>query len=173
MGGKWTTYRQMGEDVVEKILRVNKHIKEKCLPKKEEPFRVVGGLYISEEIEEEKDFYSHLIKYLTDEYKIKPEYVSDLVRKYGINAEIIINNIKNKKSDHHYEAELNYCVDYEMVVKPNDFICRRTGLAFIEMNQAINDIPKVAKLLAGKFKWSDKKLKSEIEEATDNLKYML
>jgi glycerol-3-phosphate dehydrogenase len=174
LGGKWTTYRKMGEDVVDKIVEVNRNLK--VLPKKDEPFRVVGALYISEEIDEERDFYSQLVKYLSDEYLIKEEYAEDLVKKYGTNAEIIINNIKKSKSgvlSDKLEAELNYCLDYEMVVKPNDFVCRRTGFAFIEMNKASNDIPFVAKHIAKKFKWNDKKMKSEIDEAYENLKYMI
>jgi glycerol-3-phosphate dehydrogenase len=176
LGGKWTIYRKMGEDVVNKIVEFNRNIRDKCVQKKDEPFRVIGAFYISEEINEENNFYAHLIKYLSDEYEIKPEYVDDLVKKYGTNAEVIIETMKRNKPGvllNLLLAEINYGIEYEMVVKPNDFLCRRTGFAFIEMNKASNDIPFVAKHLGRKYKWSDKRMKDEIDEAYLNIKYMI
>jgi len=42
-----------------------------------------------------------------------------------------------------------------MALKPNDFVCRRIPLAFIDENVAIEILPRVVELMAVTLGWSE------------------
>ncbi|GIL75420.1 hypothetical protein Vretimale_8058 [Volvox reticuliferus] len=51
------------------------------------------------------------------------------------------------------EAEVVYCVRHEYCVTPEDFLARRTRLAFLDARAALAALPKVAELMASELGW--------------------
>lgn len=67
------------------------------------------------------------------------------------------------------KSEIAYAVKDEMVEKPNDIICRRIPIAFLDQKTAQEILPEVIKLLAQEKKWSAKKIEEETKEALNGL----
>jgi glycerol-3-phosphate dehydrogenase len=189
LGGKWTTYRQMGVDVIDTVVKFNKVLQEKEKHNKVTSgnLKLPGG-YNPENIErthlsydEECDYYNQLRLYLMQKYLIPEKLIKEIIFRFGLNAikilEIYKEITKNNKSDENIVKDLNtaqviYTARYEMVVKPNDYICRRSGIAFFDLKQAESEIENVSKILGNEFKWPKSKITFEIENATKNLKYL-
>ena len=64
------------------------------------------------------------------------------------------------------EAEVAYSMQSEMAVKPNDIICRRVPVSFID-EKATKDVilPKVIDLMAAENKWNEDRKAKELAEA--------
>jgi glycerol-3-phosphate dehydrogenase len=95
-----------------------------------------------------------------------------LVTNYGRQSEDIL-RIFSESSEQDPEirlllAELSYCIDHEMVQRLDDFIVRRTGSLYfdIERVQKYRDI--IAKAMQTRFQWDEKRMAEE-NENLDNL----
>lgn len=190
LGGKWTTYRQMGVDVMNKIFEVNKTLKEKEVNNKitSGNLKLPGG-YNPENIEkthlsydEECEFYNQLRLYLMQKYLIPENMIKIMIFRFGLNTLKILdiyNEItKDNKNDVTMVNDLNkaqiiYTSRYEMVVRPNDYICRRSGIAFFDLKHAESEIDNVSQVLGSEFKWSKSKISLEKENSIKNLKYLI
>jgi glycerol-3-phosphate dehydrogenase len=184
LGGKWTTYRQMGEDVVEKVLQMNKELETKAHTRYTSihNLRLLGGKYGDEDIitsyNDDIKYYSFLKEFLASKYNISKSIVNDLVFKYGTLADDILKRGKGNNTNRPIIgdillSELLYCIDCELVIKANDFICRRTGLAFVDLQKAEEAIPVIAEEMGKYLRWSRSRINEEINESKNNLKYML
>lgn len=71
------------------------------------------------------------------------------------------------------ESEVLYSVHSEMAVKPNDVVCRRVPISFID-EQAARDVilPKVVDIMATEFNWTQERKESEMQEALQGLASM-
>ena len=71
------------------------------------------------------------------------------------------------------ECEVLYSVLCEMAVKPNDVICRRVPVSFIDEKATKEEIlPKVVTLMGDELKWSQERRDKETEEAIKGLPAM-
>ena len=198
LGGKWTTYRRMGYDALKEI--ENKKLVKNPTGNffGNQNFlnleKLSGALH-SENIsnqnfsyEEEKTFFSNLESYLMTKYSFEYNIlnistIKDLVFRYGLNAIKVLDIDKQRKFSEKdrflsqdenpiLTAELIYSLNYEMAVKPNDFLCRRTGLAFVDSRAAEGLIDKVSEVMGKELKWKKEKLKNIKSEAKINMKYL-
>jgi len=69
-------------------------------------------------------------------------------------------------------SELLYGIRCELAEKPNDVLCRRVPLAFLDKQAALTVLPEVVDMLARERRWSNAQKKTELEEATRLLAYM-
>ena len=68
------------------------------------------------------------------------------------------------------ESEVLYSVQSEMAVKPNDVVCRRVPISFIDKDAAKNTIlPKVVEIMGNELGWTPERRKQELQEAIDGL----
>ncbi len=58
------------------------------------------------------------------------------------------------------EAEVTFAARKEWAVHPEDFLARRSRLAFLNKGAAVSAIPKVVELMGNELKWSENKKKS-------------
>ena len=66
-----------------------------------------------------------------------------------------------------------YSVQSEMAVKPNDVICRRVPVSFIDQKATQEVIlPKVIEIMATELKWSAERKAKELQEALQGLPSM-
>jgi glycerol-3-phosphate dehydrogenase len=187
LGGKWTTYRRMGLDVMneirnkkllgEVIKKIDKN-KQHKLPGTTNPINIDKKVTF----EEEKLFFRNLESYVKQKYNLGEELAKNLVFKYGMNVFKILDIDRemslNKKlilSEENpiLQAELIYSIRNEMVVKPNDFLCRRSGLAFVDFNKAEKILDQVTDIISKELKWKRDFTNTMRMEAKNNLKYFV
>jgi glycerol-3-phosphate dehydrogenase len=160
-GGKWTTYRKMAEDMIDFLIDKNYIEKRKrCQTKDYKLF--------SNEIK-----YSKLEK-LISFYPITTQTKESLITLYGNNATTVL-NIANELNDFelihkdlaYLKAEIIYCIEYEFVKKPIDFLSRRLGLCFVDKKAALDCVETVCKEMAKLYNWNEDKVKNEIRECKE------
>ncbi len=128
-GGKWTTYRKMAKDTVDKALRVNGLPFELCQTKY---LSIHGNLP-----EDQVDRTDHLYLYGSDKpaimsiQKEQPEYAERLHPAYPYTL-----------------AEVVWAVREEMAMSVEDVLARRVRLLFLDAQAAIQSAEKVARLMA-------------------------
>ncbi|WP_185852304.1 glycerol-3-phosphate dehydrogenase/oxidase [Blattabacterium cuenoti] len=146
IGGKWTTYRKMAEDTVNKAIEIGKLNK---MPSVTKNLKIYGS-YSSY-----KSQNYHWNKYGEDEYHIKT-----LIDKNPLLGVSLI----SKDSSYYYytEAEVVWMVRYEMARTIEDVLARRFRLLFLNAKKAIDIAPRVAALMAKELSRDEKWEKSQV-----------
>ncbi|MFA6335562.1 MAG: glycerol-3-phosphate dehydrogenase/oxidase [Bacteroidales bacterium] len=129
-GGKWTTYRRMAEDTVDKAIKLQLLQPRKCVSKN---FRIHG-------------------------YKPNPD-LSNHMYVYGSDIPAIVEMMKSnpkmaEKIHPKYEytvAEVVWAVREEMARSVEDVLSRRVRLLFIDARAAMEAAGKVAEVMASEF----------------------
>lgn len=142
IGGKWTTYRKMGEDAVDKAIEV-------------------GGL--KHEISKTKDLAVH--------GSVQGTNWNDQLYFYGNDRDAVLalaseNPEWSKKLHPKYDylqTEVIWAVRHEMARTVEDMLARRIRLLFLDARAAIEAAPLVAKLMAEELKkdvaWQEEQVK--------------
>ena len=145
-GGKWTTYRLMSQDTVNKIFNQLKRVSPPC---RTHQFKLVGGgLGLAQAREVLKN--SSLPK-PTQEH---------LLRAYGDQSTGILDFLKNEGNEllhpHHpiILGEVDYCARKEFVSRSSDFLFRRSRLAFLDKKAAEASFSKVHERLSQELQWT-------------------
>jgi glycerol-3-phosphate dehydrogenase len=143
IGGKWTTYRKIGEDAVNKAMLMGE-LKERPSVSSQMPLHgfMMGA--------DEND---HLRWYGSDALKIR-----SIVDKDPSLGEKII------ASYPYIKAQRVWAVSDEMARTIEDFLARRIRLLFTDANAAIEAAPVVAKIMAAQLGEKRKWQKQQVEE---------
>ena len=126
-GGKWTSYRLMAEDTVDKAIEVAGLPRRKCVTKK---FHIHG-------YRKNPNLADHMYVYGSDEPKIlnlikeNPALGEKLSPKFGYTL-----------------AEVVWAVREEMALTVEDVLARRVRLLFVDAREAMAAAPKVAETMA-------------------------
>lgn len=128
IGGKWTTYRRMSEELVNKALKIHKLDFKPCITKQ---------LSIHGNINKESDIDSYLYMYGSDSSK-----VIDIINEKTIFSQKIHPNYEYKI------GEVVWCVRHEMARTVEDILARRIRLLFLDARAAIASASKVANIMA-------------------------
>ncbi len=142
-GGKWTTYRKMGEDVINKAISVGGLPFRACITAKLHLHGYQKGL----------DLADHWSLYGTDAKEIKR-----LIRNNKKLSEIIAPHLP------YCAAEVVWAVRHEMARSVEDVLARRTRTLFLDAKAAIEAAPFVARILAKELKKSAAWQKKQIQE---------
>jgi glycerol-3-phosphate dehydrogenase len=141
-GGKWTTFRKMGEDTVDQFYKIHK-----AQPVKSDSADIKLHGY-SKDPEE-----GHWKGYGSDAPKIR---------------KLAADNAKLRKKLHpNYPfllAEVVWAVREEMALKIEDFLSRRIRLLILDARAALNAAPRVAELMAKELGWDETQMKKELED---------
>ncbi|HEX8675782.1 MAG TPA: glycerol-3-phosphate dehydrogenase C-terminal domain-containing protein, partial [Segetibacter sp.] len=124
-GGKWTTYRKMAEETLEKIIEVGKLPKVNCNTRS---LKINGSTEVVSK--------SHLSVYGSNE-----ENILELVRERPFLGNKLINTLSN------IEAEVIWAVRNEMARTVEDILARRLRILFLDAHAAIRAAPRVAELM--------------------------
>ncbi len=177
-GGKLTGYRLMAEKIVDLTAKVLQRGFGNCTTK---AYRLCGG-----EFKNEADFEDTLRHYIAlgDLASVSEKKVREWYFRYGTNAKIIIENVARLTARYREKeslleaAEMEYCVENEMIYELNDFLIRRTGHIFFDKPASEKEINNYHRLLTGLLKISpessEKMLentKQEYESVTKFLSY--
>lgn len=126
-GGKWTSYRLMAEDTLDKAISLGLVEPRKCVTK---DFHIHG-------YRKNPDLSNHMYVYGSDQPKIEeliaenPAYGERLSDKYGYTV-----------------AEVVWAVRQEMALDVEDVLVRRVRLLFVDAHEAVKAAPKVARVMA-------------------------
>ncbi|MFI5160215.1 MAG: glycerol-3-phosphate dehydrogenase/oxidase [Sphingobacteriales bacterium] len=130
-GGKWTTYRKMGEDAVDKAIQTGNLNPAPC---KTQGLPIHGSM-------QGVDWDDHLYVYGSDKEKVlaltqeNKEWADKLHPSYD-----------------YMQAEVIWAVQYEMARTVEDVLARRVRLLFLDAKAAMEAAPLVAKLIAVELK---------------------
>jgi len=144
-GGKWTTYRKIAEDIIEKAIEAHHLPKIAC---KTEHISVHGNQKTST-----LDRENHLYIYGTD--------ISEILQLQETEPEL------KEKLHPNYEytmAEVAWAIRHEMARTIEDVLARRVRLLFLDARAAIDSCEKVGNLLAKELGYDDTWKLNQIDE---------
>ena len=160
-GGKYTTYRVMAEDVIDRaVLELRRVTKDSVTEKL--PLVGADGYFALEQQKER----------IALENGLTVETVTHLLNRHGSLISEILMIIKEQPklakrldSDLPYiQAEIIYAASHEGAQSVDDVISRRTRLSFEATNHAVHLAEEVAALLAPVLGWSAKDRKASIAQ---------
>ena len=159
-GGKWTTWREMAEEVVDRIAGENS-LKCRTLETK-----LFGGEGYT------KSLYIELIQ----KYGMSQEVAKHLVKSYGARAwevcELTQPSDKNWPKFGRLLVENYPYIDADVIWACREYACtiedvlsRRTRLAFLNKDAALEAIPVIADIMANELGWTAETKKQQIDAA--------
>lgn len=171
-GGKWTTYRAMAEETVDRAIEeYGLKPTGKCLT---EHTMMIGS----------KGFTKTMFIGLVQDFGMDTEVAKHLADSYGDRAWVLASiedktemrwPIYGKRIIPNYpyiEAEVRYSVREEYACTAVDVLARRTRLAFLNAEAALDALPKVIELMAEELDWSKTRQQKEFNEGTQFLETM-
>mmetsp|Transcript_4637 Transcript_4637/g.6702 ORF Transcript_4637/g.6702 Transcript_4637/m.6702 type:complete len:778 (+) Transcript_4637:138-2471(+) len=164
-GGKWTTYREMAEDVLDRILQRDAQLKNKAGPCVTDTIPLRGGA----------GFGRNLPIQLVQQFGVSLDVAKHLAETYGTHAWDVLKSGKDVLKGGkllidgypYLELEIEYACRNEMAVTLTDMLTQRTRLAYLDSNAAATVAPRVADLMAKSLGWSKKRKKEEVLRALE------
>ncbi len=153
LGGKWTTYRLMAEDTVNKICNILGNDKESTT----HHYKIWGAETLKETPFEPhfKTINAETLRHLHENYGNKVSEVLKIAKENDVFQEKI-------HANHPYlKAEIVYACRFEMVVKPRDFFARRLRLEILDWAALEVSIEPTCIIMAEELGWDENKLKAE------------
>jgi glycerol-3-phosphate dehydrogenase len=157
VGGKWTTYRKMAEDVINTAISVGflKPVNQSVTKN----LKLLGAQFYKENLAQELTVYENL----------PPDIATHLASSYGDRVDALI-DIDNKSRRNRLiegfpfiEAEVIYALTDEYAIHAMDIIARRMRLAFLDNKAAKEVLPKVVAIMAEKLLWDQSRKEHEME----------
>ena len=178
LGGKWTSFRRMGQDTVDCLIAKNPSLESslKHLSTQTLNFKFIGSYSRLEAI----NGYKLNNKVLFDQYEDHLVFAHDLERKtarhlvqtYGTASTRIVDlgraqsdqKLKGTNQKLHPEypylkSEVVYAIRNELAVKPNDILCRRIPIGIIDQKAAESLLNEIVEIQGAELKWSEDKKK--------------
>lgn len=162
-GGKWTTYRLMAKDAVDRIAK-----DRACVT---DTIKLIGA----------HGWTPALFTEVAQNYTVphRPGAIDTRVAKYlaasyGDRARMVTkiaeDNALGKRLVRGYpiiEAEVLYTIRYEMCETPEDFIARRTRLVFLDRRACQEALPRIVQLMGREKGWSNRRMRKELSRAME------
>jgi glycerol-3-phosphate dehydrogenase len=166
VGGKWTSYRAFSEQVTDRVLdRLGKTRETSTdqLP--------IGGGKRYPASQNDRQLW---IRELAEETGLDQERISRLFSRYGTRAKEIAEFISTDqdaplKHLDYSRGEVRYLVEHEMIAHLDDFLLRRTKLAWTGQ-VSLEVVTELGEIMAELLDWSEKDQQREIKRCLDILK---
>lgn len=161
-GGKWTTWREMAQDVTDRVVAALPRAEERRPACRTRDLVLYGG---------GEGYSETLAEDLRHSFDLDSDVVSHLVRTYGARAWDVcsladaMNNSKRLVEGFPYlQVEVVYaCREYACTVE--DILSRRTRLAFLDKDASLSVVPLVADLMSKELGWSRQVQRQQVEAA--------
>lgn len=158
MGGKWTTYRQMAEDAVDKALETHEELRAAASPCVTPSMKLLGADRVGVVCGQKFD---RILVTLREQYGLDRDVAEHLLRNYGTRAlqiaEVVRRgywhrrpNASTRRLVGKYpflEAEVVFAVRQEYALSAVDVLARRTRLAYVDSEAAEQVAPKVVEIM--------------------------
>ncbi len=166
-GGKWTSYRRMAEETVDKAVHFFELRPEhKC---KTHDFPVVGA----------ENFQHGANKTLEQDYALDADIAEHLHHAYGDQvskvAELSKSGLNKRLHPAHpfIEAEVVYVAQNEFAKRAADVLVRRVPLGLLDITAAKEALPRVVELMANHYKWDEVRCHQEQQLCQERLETSL
>ncbi|CAG5126075.1 unnamed protein product [Candidula unifasciata] len=168
-GGKWTTYRSMAEETVDKAVKT-------CSLHPSGPCRTKGLM-----LDGAHGWSPTLFIRLVQDYGLENAVAYHLAQTYGDKAFKVAKlcsltgkrwPVVGKRLHEEYpyvEAEVKYAMR-EYACRAIDVIARRTRLSFINVHAAQEALPRVVDMMAAELGWSEERKQAELAHAEHYLR---
>lgn len=165
VGGKWTTFRQFGEEAADRVLRLlgeKRQVSTGDVP-------IGGG----------RDFpkpsgQTAWLAQLAQRYGVPLPRVMQLTKRYGSRALPLLALIQQhgeQMLQHHAaysDLELRYLIEHEQVCQLEDLLVRRTSLAICgELSAPL--VQEIAEIMAATLGWSESERAQQLQRGCVNL----
>ncbi|MCS7058968.1 MAG: FAD-dependent oxidoreductase [Meiothermus sp.] len=161
VGGKWTTYRKMAQDLVDYAVG---RLGLQAGPSRSAETPLVGGQGFDPEGArrlEEIGLPPQVAQHLHQAYGARAPQVAQLALE-GYGAPLV-------EGWPYLEAEVVYAARFEMAQTPLDVLARRTRLAFLDTQAALAALARVGELLGKELGWTQEERQRRMEEGRDQL----
>ncbi|KIJ64594.1 hypothetical protein HYDPIDRAFT_132623 [Hydnomerulius pinastri MD-312] len=164
-GGKWTTYRAMAEEAVDKAVEVfglQEKAKGGC---RTEELRLVGSdgwsrnMFIG--LVQRFGLDTDVAKQLSDNYGDRAWTVCALAEPTG--EQWPLHGVRLSPNYPYLEAEVLYATRHEYACTAVDVLARRTRLAFVNAQAALTALPRVIEIMGKELGWSRSRQREEYE----------
>ncbi|EPR78375.1 Mitochondrial-type glycerol-3-phosphate dehydrogenase [Spraguea lophii 42_110] len=159
-GGKWTIFRRMAEETINKAVETFSLTPQRpCITKY---IKLLGSDIPKNEI----------IQHLRSTTNHSDEYIDYLYNQYGDRAYLFSDKNQTQLSQYHpfAEEEIEYAISNEMAVKPIDAISRRMRFAHLDVFEAYKTTDKVIDIFSKKKNWNISERKNEKKDLLEALK---
>lgn len=147
-GGKWTTFRQMAEDTIDKTMVTHALKKADC---RTQDLSIHGNMPAGDvDMSKPQYVYGADIPKVEELKKENPAYAEKLHPRHD-------NTV----------AGVVWAVREEMAETIEDVLARRVRFLFLDARAAIDTAPKVGRILKDELNWSEEKKKKEIKKFQD------
>ena len=146
IGGKWTTYRKMGEDIVDNAILLGGLDSKECVTKNMPIHGYVKNI----------NNYGHLYVYGSDAAKMKA-----MIAQYPDMGEKLHPNLPYLK------VEVIWAVRQEMARTVEDVLARRTRALLLDARASIEIAPQVAAIMAEELGYRRKWRKEQVRIYTE------
>ncbi|CAE6412332.1 hypothetical protein ACGC1H_005480 [Rhizoctonia solani] len=169
-GGKWTTYRAMAEETVDRAVQTF-GLESKAGPCVTEKVRLVGSdswnknMFIG--LIQRYGLETEVAKHLSDNYGDRAYAVCELAEPTGLTWPIYGRRLAPAYP--FIEAEIRYAVKNEYAQTATDFLARRSRLAFLNAQAALEALPRVVSIMGDELGWDTARRKQEIERTANFL----
>ncbi|CAK4011024.1 Glycerol-3-phosphate dehydrogenase, mitochondrial [Lecanosticta acicola] len=192
-GGKWTTYRQMAEEAVDEAI---KEFKLQTGGVANPPL-VSGVQGFHEKINLDGSCQTHQVRLLgahgfsktlfinvIQNYGLETDVAKHLTESYGDRAWTVaaLCDPTNERFPErgnrisalypYVDGEVRYAVRHEYAQTAADVLGRRTRLAFLNAQAALESLPKIIDIMGRELNWNKHRKDLEYDEAVDYLKSM-
>lgn len=151
-GGKLTGFRKMAERVMDLVLEKSDVSAVECKTKK---YKIHHNPF-----PDYPAYLSALGKIQVDYQDVSVADLEQLLSSFGMDAFIILDDAYKSYDGDLIRSQVHYTIQYESVCLPIDFIERRTGWLYFDIDQARNNIEAIVSHFAEAFshdqKWIDK-----------------
>lgn len=163
-GGKLTGYRRMALEIVDLIAKKLRKSTDKIISK--------SGTNTIHLTEKPFGHYRNVKRYVKKTAKrlaengLDPKRAEYLVYNYGKQTKEILSSIKKSSKDPEETllmAELDFCLENEMVLSTMDFLERRTGRLYFDIESVTKYHKKVHNKIATKRGWDDTRKRADGE----------
>ncbi|UZJ52343.1 hypothetical protein CBS101457_001663 [Exobasidium rhododendri] len=168
-GGKWTTYREMAEQTVDKAIECfNLQPMRECVTKET---RLLGSHGWS------KTMYVKLLQ----RYGLETDVAKHLSATYGDRAWSVcsiaeatgqrypVHGVRIDPLYPYLEAEVRYACRSEYAATVADFVARRSRMSFLNVEATVQALPKIIDLMASELGWDQIRKDAEYKDSIDFL----
>jgi glycerol-3-phosphate dehydrogenase len=184
-GGKWTTYREMAEETVDEAIKQFNLITK---PLNDPP--CISGTHVSDEAPLDGSCQTHRVRLigahgfsktlfinLIQHYGVETEVAKHLCTAYGDRAWVAaalcqptekrfpVRGIRISELYPFVDGEVRYAVRHEYAQTAVDVLARRTRLAFLNAQAALEALPGVIDLMSEELGWDEKRKEREWKQS--------
>jgi glycerol-3-phosphate dehydrogenase len=173
-GGKWTTYREMAQDLVDRALSLPGAPVADKNPKEKVTILPCNTLNIG--LHGRRGFTSNLPIRLAQEFGVSKSVAQHLSQRYGGLADHVLRIARDEKGPSHLadlgqplvaghgylRAEVVYAARHEWAVHAEDVIARRMRLAFLNKCDAQRAVQPIVDLMGKELNWNAARRKQEV-----------